>query len=88
MMRLKYLIDNRFCLDGVIRYENLYGDMRTLCQKLDIDCKIDTLPRYKSGFRPKEATVEKMYTRASCNAIKYHFAFELEYFNYDSPSLY
>jgi len=44
-----YIIDGRLCVDFIIRYENLIGDVNEVCKKTGLP-EID-LPRLKTGLR-------------------------------------
>lgn len=80
-----FLINGRFCLDDVIRYEKLNEDMERICQRLGIPWAPGELPGFKKGIRPTHATVEYLYTEKSRKIIEKIYAFELDYFGYAYP---
>ncbi|MFN4804955.1 MAG: sulfotransferase family 2 domain-containing protein, partial [Akkermansiaceae bacterium] len=60
--RDKYIIDSNFCLDGVIRYENLIRDTEKICNRLDIEFDPSLLPNLKIGKRDASVTLSEIYT--------------------------
>jgi Sulfotransferase family len=85
--RNKYLIDNEFCLDDVIRYESLETDLERICQRIGLPFDKAYLPAFKAGIRNSEATIESLYTKRAIALVKEKYAFELQYFGYEFPSL-
>jgi hypothetical protein len=83
--RDKYLIDGKFCLDEVVRYENLAGDLEKVCARLSVPWEPSLLPNFKSGIRPNDARVEMLYSERARKVVANVFAFELEYFGYKFP---
>jgi len=84
--RDKYILDGRFCLDAVIRYETLHNDMKHVCEQLGVVWDPASLPIFKTGIRPKEGTVENMYSDKAKCIVQKAFSFELDYFNYTFPA--
>lgn len=84
--RDKYMINGRFCLDDIIRYENLTTDMARICQRLDLPWEPSLLPKFKAGIRPPSAKVNDLYTPTAKKIIQAIFAFELKFFGYTFPS--
>ncbi len=82
----KFLIDGRFCLDDVIRYESLLQDIERICGKLGVHWSGLWFPAFKTGVRPEYATVEALYTDRSRMIVETAFAFDLEYFKYAFPA--
>lgn len=80
------VIDGKFCLDDVVRYETLAPELERICVRLGIPWEPATLPTYKAGFRPKNAKVVDLYTEESKKIVEVAFAFELEYFKYKFPA--
>jgi len=83
--REQYLIDGKFCLDGVLRYESLTADIENLCSKLGLPYDAAWLPRFKSGSRPPHGITRDLYTEKSRRIVEAAFAFELEHFQYAFP---
>jgi hypothetical protein len=79
---LMYSIDGKFCLDDVIRHEQLDDDMKRVCDILKIDWVPEAMPKFKSGVTPKFATVQDMYTNEAKAVIARVCAFELDCFDY------
>jgi hypothetical protein len=84
--RDKYLIDGRFCLDDVIRYETLATDIERVCVRLGIPWDPALLPKLKAGFRAKNARIETLYTQKSRMIVESTYSFEIDYFGYAFPS--
>ncbi len=82
----KYMIDEKFCLDDVIRYETLTTDLERICIQLNITWDPTLLPTLKKGIRPQNATVENLYTKKSRKLVESLYRFELDYFGYTFPS--
>ena len=80
------VINGKFCLDDVVRYETLESELERICVRLGIPWEPTTLPTFKAGFRPKNAKVVDLYTEKSKKIVEATFAFELEYFKYSFPA--
>ncbi|MFT6050877.1 MAG: hypothetical protein ACI9B9_000516 [Halioglobus sp.] len=83
--RDKYLINGEFCLDDVIRFENLERDVVRVCDVLSIDCVEAKLSSFMVGIRPAQATTETLYSAASRQIVEEKCSFELECFDYSFP---
>jgi Sulfotransferase family len=83
--RDKYLIDGQFCLDHVIRYESLNQDLKELCHRFRLPWKPAGLPNFKRGIRPKNISLEHLYTEKSKALVSTAYQFELAYFGYSFP---
>lgn len=81
----KYLIDGRFCLDDVIRFESLRVDIERVAERLGISRDIRDLRGFKRGIRPSEAKPWILYTDATRRKVADIYAFELEHFGYAFP---
>ncbi len=81
----QYLIDGAFCLDGVIRHERMDADMAAVCARLGIPWVKEALPTFKSGIRPREATVASMYSARARSIVEQACAVELTQFGYAFP---
>jgi hypothetical protein len=84
--RDKYLLDDKFCLDDVIRHETLEADMERICNRLNIPWDAAYLPTYKSGLRPRHASARNRYTDKSTRIVSDTYDFEIDYFNYAFPA--
>lgn len=85
--RDRYTIDERFCVDEVIRYEHLHSDLEKVCQRIGIAWEPDRLPEFKKGIRDKTVGLAELYTPRSIRIISKLFAYELERFGYQPPEL-
>ncbi len=83
--RDKYILNNQFCLDDVIRFESMDHDLQRICQKLELPYELEFLPKFKTGCRRPKATFENLYTPQSRAIVEDKFAFELDYFGYRFP---
>ena len=81
----RYMIDGTFCLDAVIRYENLLADLEVTCLRLGLPWNPGDLPTFKTGVRPKEARADLMYTAKAKGIIQNALGSELELFGYTFP---
>lgn len=84
--RDKYIIDGKFCLDEVIYHETLTTDIERVCLKLGVPWNPSSLPSFKAGIRPKNASPKKLYTEKSRKIVETAFSFELTYFKYSFPT--
>lgn len=84
--RDKYLIDGTFCLDEVVRYEQLAGDLERVCRRLEVPWEPARLPTFKTGYRPPHARVEALYNERSRRLVEAAYAFELDHFRYAFPA--
>jgi Sulfotransferase family len=83
--RNKYVIREQFCLDDVVRYESLRGDLERICNRLGVPWEPEQLPNFKAGIRPPGITAQDLYTERSREIVCQAYAFELEYFGYSFP---
>jgi hypothetical protein len=81
--RVRYVIDGRFALDDVIKYEQLEADVARISQRLRLPILGSSLPKLKVGSRPASATITQMYTEKSADVVRRRYAFEFEQFGYD-----
>ena len=85
--RNAFLIDRKFSLNDVIRFERLNPEMDRICHHLKIPFKKDFLPRLKKGYRPENSDWEKFYDAESVSILKKAFDLELSFFQYDLPEI-
>lgn len=81
--RLRYVIDDVYCHDAVIRYEHMNEDMAKICDHLDIEWVPEKLGKYKSGIRPPDATPESILNSESIEYINQECWFEFQHFDYE-----
>ena len=75
-------INNEFCLDDVVRYESLDLDMARICAKIGVPWQPELLPKFKSGIRPANASVENMHSATTARLVAELYALEIEIFKY------
>ncbi len=80
-----YKIAGENCMDFLVRFENLQGDLQRVCSHIGVDWKPSELSTYKSGFRPAEATAAKIYTEPARQFVERQYAQELRYLGYSFP---
>lgn len=78
----RYMIDGKFCLDDVIRYERLHADMERICNRLGLRWDPAAFPHTKKGIRPPGTTVAEMYTERAEEIVRQQNAFEFDFFAY------
>ncbi len=83
--RNKYVIDGQFCMDDVIRYENLPEDIERICRKLDIPFRPAELLELKKRTTPR-TPLKNYYSPRSLEFVQEKFGFELEKFGYSAPA--
>lgn len=83
--RDKYTINGDLCVDYLIRYEDLEGGIRHVCEVLDIPFDAERIPRLKTGIRPPGQTIEAYYDAATIERVAHHYAFEIAAFGYQIP---
>ena len=80
-----YLIDEKLCVDAVIRYENLKEDLNKVLTVLDIPFREENFPRINSQYTPKNFDLKLFYTDEIIEFIKQKYWFEIETFGYQEP---
>ncbi len=81
--RNKYQIDGEFCMDHVIRFENLNEGVKEVCEQLGIEYDPSHLPHYKPGS--SGMSVSDYYSEKSIDMVSKAYAWELEKFEYERP---
>ncbi len=81
-----YLMDGRFCLDAVVRFEHMADDLKAMCDRVGIAWEPHRLPHFKKGIRPPSYRIEDLYTERSKAIVRDACAFELDYFGYSFPA--
>jgi len=82
--RNKYLIDDDYCMDYVIRYESLVEDIETVCKKLNIPFQPDDLPKLNVGHTP-ETPLSTYYSNKSIEIVAHTYQDEMQRFAYSIP---
>jgi hypothetical protein len=77
-----YTIDGEPAVDGYIRWERLWEDLRGVCNTLELPWQPQRLGRYKSEYRKRPERFEDYYTREAASRVEDAFAWEFEYFGY------
>ena len=83
--RQQYLIDGEICIDFFIRYESLTEDLKTVCERLDIPWRPQTMPWFNSQVRPDDHELTEYYDTKTIGKVCKRFQFEMEHFGYDVP---
>lgn len=85
--RDKYFIDGAFCLDDVIRYENLEAEIQRICSVLALPFDLSYLPKFKAGLRQDTSTPALLYSQRALDLVERIFAYEISEFGYSRPEL-
>jgi hypothetical protein len=85
--RDKYMIDGKFCIDFVVRYEQLKADMESLCAQIGVAWEPSRLREFKKGVRDESVGLADIYTPKSIGIISELYSYELERFGYKAPEL-
>jgi hypothetical protein len=80
-----YMINNKFCVDYFIRFEDLYGGIKYVCEVLDIPFEPERIPKLKSGNRHTESNLSDYYDSRSVEIISEAYNLEISYLGYTSP---
>ena len=84
--RDKYIINGEFCLDDVIRYESLEEDIKRISQRIGVPFANKQIPKFKSGIRGEDATIESLYTELAREAVGNRYVLDLKQFGYRFPN--
>ncbi len=84
--RDKYLIDDKECLDYIIRYEELHAGIQQVCETLGIPFEPKRIPNFKSGFRRTETPIRDFYDDETEKIVRRTYAWEFAKFGYEMPS--
>ena len=84
--RDKYMIDSEVCVDYFIQFENLYEDMKYVCENLSIPFEPARLPEFKKGHRNNEIPFRDFYDRETENIVRELYDWEIKRFGYDLPN--
>jgi len=82
--RNKYMVDDKYCMDFVIRFESLTEGIEEVCKKLNIEFQHQRVPYLKQSKRPK-IDLKDYFTKASIDMVTRAYEYELEKFNYSLP---
>lgn len=80
--RDRYVIDHKFCLDDVIRFERLEADMERVCQHIGVPWEASRFAQLKAGMRPRAARIANMYSAETAAVVHEKYAFEFTQFGY------
>ncbi len=78
----KFMVDGDMCLDEVIRYENLKGDLKRVSKVLDVEFEKDKIRDINYGSRNRNVEVEEMYSEKCKQIVKRHYKATFEVFDY------
>lgn len=76
-----YIIDDRLCVDFVIRYENLSEDLTEVCRRIGLP-PVD-LPHLKTGFRQKRHHYSEYFDRESEAIVAKKHKNDIRLFGYE-----
>lgn len=77
-----FTIDGRVEVDFFIKYENLLEDIKSTCQLIGVDFKVENLGNYKRNFRLRSEHYSEYYRENSRRRVADFYAWEISNFNY------
>jgi hypothetical protein len=80
------VIDGEICVDYFIRFEDLSGGIKHVCNRLDIPFEPEKIPKLKTGVRKSEIPLREYYDAETVRIVRNLYKFELDNFGYDEPS--
>jgi hypothetical protein len=80
--RNKYVIDGEFCMDYVIRMEDLHRGIEHVCSVIGVPYEPERLLYLKSGNRPKNLKYTDYYDKATAKKVANKYEYELKRFGY------
>lgn len=80
-----YILDDRLCVDFVIRYENLSEDVREVCNRIGLP-SIE-LPHLKTGFRQKRHHYSEYFDEESKAIVAEKHKNDIRLFGYEFESV-
>jgi len=83
--RNKYIIDGQECVDFFIRFEDLEGGIRSVCERLEIPFEPERIPRLKHGNRIDDLPLNEYYDKETIQIVSDRYRFELDRFGYTAP---
>jgi len=81
--RNKYLIDREECVDYFIRFEDLHGGIKHVCDHLSIPFEPSRVPEFKKGIRDDTLGVREYYDNETERLVRKRYAWEFEKFGYE-----
>ncbi|MEM8557668.1 MAG: sulfotransferase family 2 domain-containing protein [Bacteroidota bacterium] len=82
--RDKYFIDGELCVDYFIRYEDLPGGIREVCERIGVEFDPEAIPMLKPGGARK-IPVADYYDAETIALVRERFDWEFERFGYEMP---
>lgn len=76
-----YMMNDKVCVDFIIRYESLDDDFNEVCDKLSLP-RID-LPRLKTGIRPMQSHYSQYYDNESREIVAERHQNDIRCFGYE-----
>ncbi len=81
----KYMIDDQLCVDYFIRFEDLRGGIKHVCDQLSLPFYLEKLPRLKTNSRDKGFGVNDFYDKETEGIVRQLYEFEIRTFGYSLP---
>ena len=75
-----YILDERLCVDYVIRYEHLSENVQEVCEKIGLP--LIELPRLKTGFRKKHHHYSEYFDEESAAIVAEKHKNDIRFFDY------
>ncbi|GBE53096.1 sulfotransferase family protein [bacterium BMS3Bbin14] len=81
----KYMIDDQSCVDYFIRFEDISGGIKHVCDQLSLPFDLQRLPRLKANSRDKRFSINDFYDEETEEAVRQLYEFEIRTFGYSLP---
>jgi len=81
--RDKYFIKDSFVMNDIIRYENLYDDLKNICQIIGTPYVPEKLPFFKNEFRKSDIEILEFYDRYTEELVYEKYFMEFKLFSYN-----
>ncbi|NOX80565.1 MAG: hypothetical protein GXP57_05670, partial [Deltaproteobacteria bacterium] len=81
----KYMIDDKLCVDYFIRFEDLGGGIKYVCDQLSLPFDLQRLPRLKTNSRDKRVSINDFYDEETEEIVRQLYEFEIRTFGYSLP---
>ncbi len=81
----KYMIDGQLCVDYFIKFEDLKGGIKHVCEQLSLPLDLQRLPLLKANSRDKGLGINDFYDEETEEIVRQLYEFEIRTFGYSLP---
>lgn len=82
----KYTMDNQLCVDYFIKFEDLHGGVKHVCDQLCLPFDLQKLPRLKVTSRDNGFGLNEFYDKETEEMVYQLYEFEIRRFGYSLPT--